>query len=55
MISEFPLFVLAPVAHVALGFMARPGDKNWAALAAAVCVIVGVAIARFAFYAAYVG
>ena len=47
--------VLAPVAHIALAFAARSGKASWAAVAALVCVLVGVAVARYAFYAAYVG
>ena len=47
--------VLAPVAHAVLAYMARNGKASWAPAAACVCVIVGVAIARYAFYAAYVG
>lgn len=47
--------VLAPIAHCALGFMAtKSPDKSWIAPVAFACVFVGVAVARYAFYAAYV-
>lgn len=47
--------VLAPVAHVALAYLARGGKAGWASAAALVCVLVGVMVARYAFYAAYIG
>lgn len=45
--------VLAPVAHLALLLAAKPAERPWAAWAAFACVLVGVVIARYAFYAAY--
>ena len=45
--------VLAPVAHIALAFLGRQGDKRWVAIAVFACVMVGVIVARYAFYAAY--
>jgi len=47
--------VLAPVAHIALAYLAKSGDKAWVAPVACACVIVGTAVARYAFYAAYIG
>ncbi|MBQ9002054.1 MAG: dimethyl sulfoxide reductase anchor subunit [Eggerthellaceae bacterium] len=46
--------VLAPVAHIALAIMALKGNRRWIAPVAFACVLVGVAVARYAFYAAYV-
>jgi len=46
---------LAPVAHVVLAYLARTGKAGWAPTAALACVLVGVMVARYAFYAAYVG
>lgn len=55
MVPFIAAIVLAPVAHIALAYMGQSGDKSWTAAAACACVIVGVAIARYAFYAAYIG
>lgn len=44
---------LAPVAHTVLSWVARSGNREWVVYAAFVCVLVGVMIARYAFYAAY--
>lgn len=45
--------VLAPVAHLALFLAAKPAERPWVAWAAFACVLVGVVVARYAFYAAY--
>lgn len=55
MVPFLAAIVLAPVAHVALAYTAKSGGKGWAAPVALACVLVGVVIARYAFYAAYVG
>lgn len=43
--------VLCPVAHIALAMGAK--KASWMPFAACACVLVGTAIARYAFYAAY--
>lgn len=55
MVAFIVAIALAPVAHIALAFMGQSGDKAWAAAVACACVIVGVAVARYAFYAVYIG
>ncbi|WP_261433847.1 DmsC/YnfH family molybdoenzyme membrane anchor subunit [Berryella wangjianweii] len=47
--------VLAPVAHTAALYAARLRPAVWKDMLACVCVIAGVSVARYAFYAAYLG
>lgn len=51
-VSQACGLIIAPVASIAVMFAAQKGGKNWAPATILVLMLVGMAIARYAFYAA---